>query len=180
MHPHMIHFSRISKRDITRIVIVMAISFAAAFIVNALHSIELPLFLPEGKRPGIPKGVWNEIRYVGIDKAYEQVSQGKGILIDIRDKREYDELHAECSINIPYHEFESIYPDYAQKIRDYPSIFIICNGRLCGLSVRVAKKLLDLKHNNIIITKQDFEDWKDSDLPVEKSKEPENDPSEER
>jgi hypothetical protein len=57
-----------------RILIIFLASVILTVIVNQFHPVSLPLLLPEGKRPGIPKGEWNELRYVDARNASEEFS----------------------------------------------------------------------------------------------------------
>lgn len=157
----------IKKQDVIRILILLVSSLVLSIIVNAMHPARLPLLLSEGKRPAIPTWAWNELRYTDARVAFEKVSTGHGILIDVRERDAFCKSHAVGAINLPYREFEDAYPDFAKdRALDQP-LFIFCQGTLCGISIRVAKHLLELGFKNLIVIKQDFEAWKESNLPVE-------------
>ena len=152
-----------------RVIFIFIASIVFTIMVNAFIPSGLPLLLTDGRRPGIPAGAWNELRYTDARKAYEEVSDGNGILIDLRDEDDYDISHAAGAINLPYHDFEEASYDLAEEISTDRNLFILCNGKLCGMSVRVAKLLSDLGFENLTIIKQDYEDWKKSNLPVEEN-----------
>ena len=149
-----------------RMLIIFIASIVFTIIVNAFHPSGLPLLLTEGKRPGIPVGEWNELGYTDAHKAFKIVSAGQGLLIDIRDKEDYDKSRPAGAINLPYHDFEDACYAFADEVSMDQNLFILCHGKLCGMSVRIAKRLLDLGFKNIQIIKQDYEDWKKSNLPI--------------
>ena len=148
-----------------RVIFIFITSIVFTIMVNAYIPSGLPLLLTDGRRPGIPAGAWNKLRYTDARKAFKMLSAGNGILIDLRYEDDYDISHAAGSINLPYHEFEEACYDFAEEISTDRNLFILCNGKLCGMCVRVAKHLLDLGFENLTIIKQDYEDWKKSNLP---------------
>jgi len=155
----------IIKHNSIRLLIILLSSILFTIIVNSIHPAKLPLFLTEGKRPGIPEGSWQEkIRYIDMDDIVEEISTGNLIIIDLRDSEDFNESHAVGTINLPYYEFEEFYPDFAEQISEDQSVFILCEGMLCGMSARVAKKLMDLGYDNLTIIKQGFDGWKSLNL----------------
>ena len=154
--------------DLVRIMILLLSSLVLAIIVNTLHPMGLPLLLTEVKRPGIPTWVWNQLRYTGVQTAFQEVSTGGGILVDVRDRDDYQKGQAQGAINLPYHGFEEAYPAFANKVSKKEHLFLYCYGTQCGLSARVAKRLLVLGFKNLTIIEHGFEAWKKSDLPIDK------------
>lgn len=160
----------IIKHNSIRLLIILLSSILFTIIVNSIHPAKLPLFLTEGKRPGIPKGSWQEkIRYIDMDDIVEEISTGNVIIIDLRDSENFNESHAIGAINLHYYEFEELYPDFAEQISEDQSVFILCEGMLCGMSAHVAKKLMDLGYDNLAIIKQGFEGWEKYYLPIEEN-----------
>lgn len=155
-------------QDLVRLISLLLCSLVLAIIVNTMHPMGLPLLLTEVKRPGIPIWVWNQLRFTNARDAYDKVLTGHGILIDVRDRDDYRKSHAIGAINFPYHEFENAYPDFAKEVPTHQHVFIYCYGTQCGLSARVAKRLLVLGFENLTIIKQGFEAWGKSNLPVKK------------
>ncbi|HDY89827.1 MAG TPA: rhodanese-like domain-containing protein [bacterium] len=166
---HMSKLKIAAMSNSARMLIIFIASIVFTIMVNAFLPSKLPLLLTGGKRPGIPVGAKNELRYTNARKAFETVSAGHGILIDIRDSDDYDKSHAAGAINIPYHDFEEACYDFAEDVSTERNLFILCHGKLCGMSVRVANRLLDLGFKNLKIIKQDYEYWKNSNLPIEEN-----------
>lgn len=155
-------------QDLVRIMILLLFSLVLAIIVNTMHPMGLPLLPTEVKRPGIPRWIWKQFRFTNARDAYDKVLTGHGILVDVRDRDDYHKAHAVGAINLPYHEFENVYPNFAKEVSKQQHIFIYCYGTECGLSARVAKRLLVLGLKNLTIVKQGFEAWKKSNLPIDK------------
>ena len=161
-------FKTIIQRNSIRLMILFLSSILVTIVINSFHPAKLPLILTEQRRPGIPEGSWQEkIKFINVDDIAAEISNGQVVLIDLRESKEFEELHATGAINIPYYEFEELYPDFIDQISTDKSIFIFCEGMLCGLSTRVAKELLDAGYKNLTVVKQGFEGWKKNQLPME-------------
>ena len=154
------------KQDLVRLMTLLLSSLVLAIIVNMMHPMGLPLRLTKVNRPGIPTWIWNQLRYTDVQTAFQEVSTGNGILVDVRDKNDYQKGYARGAINLPYHGFEEAYPAFANKVSKKEQLFLYCYGTECGLSARVAKRLVVLGFENLTIIKQGFEAWKKSNLPI--------------
>jgi rhodanese-related sulfurtransferase len=155
-------------KSLIRIMIVLLGSLVLAIIINAFHPMRLPLRLAGVKRPGIPKHIWNELRFTNARDAYNKVLAENRILIDVRDRDDFHKAHAIGAINLPYHGFEEYFPAFAKKVSNEEPLFIYCYGTQCGLSARVAKRLLVLGFKDLTIIRHGFEAWKKSNLPIDK------------
>lgn len=156
------------KSNSLRIIIILLISFLLTYLVSIFLPSSLPLFLPEGKRPGIVKNMENKINYIDARLAADEIARGNGILVDVRDTEEFMVLHSEGAINIPYHsESEDIYAELDVILPEGKKIYILCEGKLCEMSVRVAGRLEESGYQSNII-RQDFDGWKRLKLPTEK------------
>ncbi|MFC2113420.1 rhodanese-like domain-containing protein [Bacteroidota bacterium] len=163
----MMSFKTIVKHNSIRLIILFLSTILFTIIVNSFHPTKLPLVLAKESRPGIPEGSWQEkIRFINAEDMAEKISSGQIIIIDLRDSEAFDELHAVGSINIPYYEFEEVFPDFMEQISREQSIFLLCEGMLCGLSTRVAKEFLDSGYDNLSVIKQGFDGWKKRHLPM--------------
>jgi rhodanese-related sulfurtransferase len=156
----------ILKQDFGRLIILLSSSLVLAIIVNTVHPMGLPLLLSKVKRPGIPTWIWNQLRYSDARSAFQEVSTGNGILVDVRDRNDYYKSHVVGAINLPYHGFEENYPAFTNKVSKEENLFLYCYGTECGLSARVAKRLLILGFKNLTIIRQGFEGFKEADLPI--------------
>ncbi|MFC1739696.1 rhodanese-like domain-containing protein [Planctomycetota bacterium] len=150
-----------------RIIILLLFSIVVAIIVNSMHSAELPLILPEGQRPGAPKGSWKaSLQYVDLSDVVDEITAGQAILIDIRESEDFEQVHAVGSINLPYYEFDDVYPDFVEEVSTDKHLVIFGEGMLFGLSAQIARRLLDEGYENITILKKSFEDCQKQNLPI--------------
>lgn len=165
-----IHNLRISiTQDLFRIMFLMFTSLVLGIIVNSIHPMGLPIRLSKVKTPGIPTWVWNQLHITDAQTAFEEVSAGQGLLVDVRDRKDYQKGYAQGAINLPYHEFEEYYPAFAKRVSKEEHLFIYCYGSIeCVLSSRVAKRLLVYGFKNLTTIKQGFAAWKKSNLPIDK------------
>jgi rhodanese-related sulfurtransferase len=152
-----------------RLLIILITSVLVTIVVDLLLPSSLPLILSFGKRPGISKTDRNEMKYTDVNIAFNEFSKGNCLLVDVRDRTEFTKLHPAKSINLPYHGSEDIYTKFSEKISVEKKIFILCEGTICSMSVRIANRLSELGYKNTVIIKQDFEDWKRLKLPTERS-----------
>ena len=162
---------RISKtflqNSALRILVILTASVVLTTGIDLLLPSSLPLKLSEGMRPGISKGVRNDLRYTDVNIAWDELIKGNCILVDVRDKSDFSKLHPVGAFNVPYHESEEIYSAFSEKVSVDKKIYILCDGSLCSMSIRVASQLSELGYRNTIIIKQDFKDWNRLKLPTE-------------
>tara|TARA_B100001250_G_C19685358_1_gene737792 strand:- start:494 stop:1003 length:510 start_codon:yes stop_codon:yes gene_type:complete len=100
----------------------------------------------------------------GFTKYY--FSNRQAIIIDARDKEEYEQSHIKYSINIPYNNYE----DYFDALEELPldQIYIIyCNGGECSLSLDLAYVMFDeFDFENIFVYEAGLPEWKKMSYPV--------------
>ena len=155
------------KVNSVRLLILLVSSILFTIIVNSMAPINLPFLLPDGKRPGLVEGSWQEkIIFIDIESVADM---GQIILIDLRDSEDFDRIHAQGAINLPYFYFDEAVSDFIEKVDEDQQILLFCEGMLCGISARAAKELQDLGYENISIIKQGFDGWKKLNLPIEEN-----------
>lgn len=155
------------QKHIVQIVIILVTSVIVTAGIDFLLPSSLPLILHDGMRPGISRIDRNDLRYTELKVAYNELSQGSCILIDVRDESEFMKSHPAGAINVPYHESEEIYGEFSDKVSVDKKIYILCEGALCAMSVRIASHLAELGYKNTIIIRRDFKEWKRLNLPTE-------------
>jgi len=154
-------------QDTWRIVIMAFSAFAIGLMINALHPQGLPLTLAEAKRPGIPLWVWEQFEFTDVNEAFETASRHENaLLVDVRDRKDYEESHATGAISLPYHEFDGTYREFASRVPLDKCILLYCYGTDCGLSARVATRLVQRGYANVVIVKKGFDAWTAAGLPV--------------
>lgn len=154
-------------KDLVKILLVLLASLVLAIIINSFHPMKLPLWLGEVKRPGIPKEIWKKINFTNAKDAFE-ISNSSGVtLLDVRNREDYLKNRIPNAINLPYHGFEKFYQFFADKVSKDRQILIYCYSRQCGLSARVAKRLIVLGFTNLTVIQGGIEAWKKANLPID-------------
>ncbi len=86
-----------------------------------------------------------------------QVSPGRTILIDVRDKEEYEAEHIKGAISIPIGELSM----RADKNFGKDDELIVCCGSFeCPASTKAATLLSDMGFDNVLDYKGGLKDWK--------------------
>lgn len=167
---NMHNFRIFLMQDLVRIMFLLISSLVLAIIVNSIHPMGLPILLTNVKTPGIPTWVWNKLDISDAQTAFEEVSNGSGILVIVLDRNDYQNGYDQGAIILPYHEFEEYYPTFSKKVSKEEHLFLYCYGSThCVLSSRIAKRLLILGFKNLTIITQGFGAWKESNLPIDKN-----------
>jgi len=154
-------------KDLPKILLVLLASLVLAIIINSFHPMKLPLWLGEVNRPGIPKEIWKKIDYTNAKDAFETSKAYGVILLDVRDRKDYLKNRIPNAINLPYHGFENFYQFFDDKVSKNSQILVYCYGTQCGLSARVAKRLIVLGFTNLTVIKGGIEAWKKANLPID-------------
>ncbi|PIU66453.1 MAG: hypothetical protein COS84_05705 [Armatimonadetes bacterium CG07_land_8_20_14_0_80_40_9] len=154
-------------KDLAKILLVLLASLVLAIIINLFHPMKLPLWLGEVNRPGIPKEIWEKIDFTNAKDAFERSKAPGVILLDVRDKKDYLKNRIPNAINLPYYEFERFYRFFADKVPKDRQILIYCYGTQCGLSARVAKRLIVLGFTNLTVIQGGIKAWKKVNLPID-------------
>ncbi len=155
-----------SSGFVKKMAVILIGSFCLAILVNYFHPDRLSL-LPLREKPGLPGSFKNEFIYIDAADAVPEIRKGAAIIIDIRSREDFNAAHPLHAVNIPYHEFGSSYLDAADILPHDAALFLLCEGKLCGMSERVALKLAEYGYDNIRIIKENFSKWMESGLPVE-------------
>ena len=164
----------VPRQDLLRLMILLLASLVLAIIINMMHPMGLPLRLTEVNRPGIPKAIWEKIDFTNTKDAFERSKAPGVILLDVRDRKDYLKNRIPNANNLPYHGFENDYPNFAKKVSKQHHILIYCYGTECGLSARVAKRLIVLGFTHLTVIRGGIEAWKKVNLPIDEKQISEN------
>jgi len=135
-------------------------------LANALHPMGLPLTLGEVPKPGVPTWVWRQVARVPPAEAQRLWERGEVILVDTRNAEDYAAGHIRGSVSLPYHQFTSRYPAVADRLpRDRP-LLIYCYGSSCGLSMRLAKRLLAEGYSDLTVLEGGIAAWEQAGYPT--------------
>lgn len=155
-------------KDLSRIIALLVGSLALAVLMNGFHPMGLPVWLSEVKEPGIPVWVGKKLQTTDIQTAFSKTSNGEGILVDVRNKEDYQKEHALGALNLPYYGFSEYYSDFAKRIAKKEAIFIYCYHWRCDWDSWVAKRLITSGFSNLTLIEEGFEGWKKLNLPTAK------------
>jgi rhodanese-related sulfurtransferase len=135
-------------------------------LANALHPMGLPLTLAEVPRPGVPTWVWRKVARVEPAEARRLAERKAVVVVDARDAQDYAAGHVAGSISLPYHQFTARYPEVAGELpRDRP-LLIYCYGSSCGLSMRLAKRLLKEGYDDLTVVEGGIAAWERAGYPT--------------
>ncbi|MFH0775099.1 MAG: rhodanese-like domain-containing protein [bacterium] len=154
-------------QDLFRIISLLVASLVLGILVNGFHPMGLPVWLTEVKEPAMPVWVWKGLETKDAPAAFCKVSNGEGILVDVRNKEDYRKGHARDALNLPYYGFSEHYPAFAKRVAKKEHLFIYCYHSKCVLDIWVAKRLLTSGFSNLTIIEEGFEGWKRLKLATE-------------
>ena len=157
-NPRLRRFWRVAIRSVA----IIGIGAALGLLSNALHPMGLPLRLGEVDYPGVPLWVWHKVDTLTPEQAYALWQERSVIIVDARDRTEYDEAHIPGSISLPYHEFTTAYPQVRSRLPEDRRILLYCHGGDCPLSMRVAKRLLGMGYTELMVLSEGIIGWRDA------------------
>jgi rhodanese-related sulfurtransferase len=134
-----------------------AIALPLGVCVNALTPAGVPLWPAAGQHAAVPSAVWQEIKFADVSAV------GPGaVLVDVRESRDYAAAHPLGAVNLPYRQFNAIFPSFRSTVKPRARIFLYCYGSECGTSLRVANRLVQSGFTDVTIIRGGFEAWKSS------------------
>ena len=145
---------------------IAALGATLGLLVNTRHPMRLPLRLREVGGPGIPRWVWERVPNVGVTEAHRLWQRGSATVVDARSSSDYAQGHLAGSLNLPYWEFPTAYPHVAAQLPKGSPILIYCYGSHCGLSMRLAKRLLSEGYPRLIVMRGGIAAWEAAGLPI--------------
>lgn len=153
-------------QDFWRIIFLLVASLILGLAVNLFHPMRLPIWLREVKEPAIPVWVSKRLRTTDAKNAFLESSEGQAVLVDVRNKEDYQKEHIQGAINLPYYGFQRHYPEFAEKISKKAHLFIYCYHSECDIDSWVAKRLLILGFSNLTLVEEGFLGLKEQGLPT--------------
>ena len=100
---------------------------------------------------------------ISPQKAHEMVSSGAGILIDVRDQDEREEIHIPSAMHLGRGTLEL---EIEERVPD-PNAVIICHCGGGGRSALAAESLQKMGYKNVRSMAGGLKAWKDAGLPTE-------------
>lgn len=108
------------------------------------------------------KNLFTQNEFDSVDDTYIQDAikhQKKIVILDAREKANYQKAHIPTSISLPVRRFDKVYKEVMQNIPKDREIIVYCDGSACHKSQVLAKKLSHEGHSNIKIYTDGLPDW---------------------
>lgn len=105
---------------------------------------------------------------VGLDRACQFIDNQEGVILDARSPEDYAEGHIAGSHLLFFYNMNEYYPTLEEQLRESSSILVYCGNVNCDDSEFLANELFNLGYSSILVYKGGFDEWKESQLPIEK------------
>jgi len=145
---------------------IAAIGAVLGLASNALHPMGLPLLLRRVPRPTVPEWVWRRVPHIDAAEGHRRWEARSAIVIDARSSKDYAEGHLPRSLSLPYWEYSAAYPKLAGQLPRNAPILIYCYGSSCGLSMRLAKRLLGEGYQDLTVLGGGIAAWEKAGYPL--------------
>lgn len=138
-----------------------------AVIFNFIHPMRLPLFPRERIEPGIPRRIWERISYVEPRQAYEELKQNRGLLVDVREQKEFIYGRAKGAVSLPYLGYEKHINGFEAHLPKDTFLYLYDGGGDINISARVAKRLILKGYQRVGVIRGGIIAWAREGLPME-------------
>jgi thiosulfate sulfurtransferase len=154
--------------DVIRLAAWAALALLLGASLNASRPGGLPLHPGPGQRAGVPTWVWQRLHFAEVKAAHAEATCGGAILVDVRDTRDYLQVHARGALSLPYRGYGKALPEFLTKARPDSRLYLYCYGSECGLSMRVANRLIQSGFTDVTTVSGGFAAWQQAHLPIER------------
>ncbi len=152
-----------------RAVVLVAIAFLFAACTNAVNPLGIRWTLSPDGRMGLPRVFEDRLPEVNAPEALRMWKSGAAVFIDARDAEDYQEDHIPGAISLPMREWNTAWPKVRQHIPRDGTLLLYCYGGKCGLSTRMAKRLLELGYWHPVILEYGWQEWTEAGCPTERT-----------
>jgi len=162
-----------------QIVTILVVSFICGFGFNAFspHGIDIfdnPWSKHASNDPHYQVTHNSQLReegpivFVELNRACQFVEDKKGMVLDVRTPEEYAKGHIPGAHLLFFYNMYDYYPQLEDQLKESTAILVYCGNIDCDDSEFLANELFNLGHAPILVYKGGFEEWKASQLPVER------------
>lgn len=162
----MIRFLMKKAPHAARAAVLGLVALGVAAACNAANPLGIRWTLSPDGRPGIPRVFEDRLPEANAEEAFALIRSGKVIVIDSRDAKDYQENHIPGAINIPMREWHRAWPRVKHRIPKEATLLLYCYGAKCGLSTRMAKRLLELGYQRPLILERGWKEWVEAGYPT--------------
>lgn len=102
------------------------------------------------------------ILVIGVTRWSGPMATPSLYVINVLDKREYDDCHIKGSINVPFENMQ----DFAKGLNKQTELIIYCSNYWCTASGEAVKMLLDMGFASVWAYEAGMAEWYQQKLPV--------------
>ncbi|MEI6504097.1 MAG: rhodanese-like domain-containing protein [Armatimonadota bacterium] len=146
--------------DVARMAALAAAALLLGVCFNALAPAGLPLWPAPGQQAAVPTAIGGQIRFADL----KTVTPADGVLVDVREPRDYAAAHPVSALNLPYRQFNSLFPSFSATVKLHTPVYLYCYGGECSTSRRIASRLLQSGYASVTIIRGGFEAWEGRSL----------------
>lgn len=144
---------------------ILILAAVAGTAVNSLRSSGLPWradWSPASRL--LPNSAGN--LYVSLDEAKVRYLTQSAIFIDARSPELYRAGHIDGALNLPFQDFDKLFPKVMQNVPLETPIITYCDGNNCDLSEELAFSLLEQGYAKVQVLRNGWTRWKQAGLPL--------------
>lgn len=107
------------------------------------------------------------LEIISLAKTKEFFESKNVLFIDSRNEFEYNAGHIQGAINVSLHEFDA----HRIRLAGIPKdklLIVYCDGAECNSSIELTIKLLEFGFTNLRVFFGGWQEWKDSNLPIDR------------
>jgi len=151
---------------VIRAAALVGIAFICAALTNAANPLGIRWTPSPDGRIGLPRVFEKRLPEVNARQALEMLRSGKAIFVDSRDAKDYQDNHIPGALNIPMREWNTAWPKMRHRLPKTRTLLLYCYGGKCGLSTRMAKRLLELGYQKPVILEYGWKEWTEARYPT--------------
>jgi len=153
--------------DLGKITAIFSASAIIGILLNFLRPMPLPIFSKVVGEPGIPESIWKQIVYVEPREAYETIARRGGLLVDVRERKEYLYNRAKDAVSLPYVGYEDYIDGFEKHTPRDTNLYLYDDSGDIDLSARVAKRLISRGFKRVRIIRGGILAWAREGLPMD-------------
>ena len=144
---------------------IIIVAVLCALVSNSLRQTPFPLLRKNTSSETQQSTV--SMEDISLQEARALFFSGKAVFLDARPTEFYNLGHIRGAINLPYEEFDELFPTVMRRINHDSTIITYCDGEGCQLSKKLALTLKENGYTNVKILENGWTTWKEADLPTD-------------
>ncbi len=144
----------------------LTLAVVLGLTTNWLRHPRLPLFSSQPVLETLP-GQGTDSLIISLNEAEDLYFSHSALFLDARPKEFYEMGHIAGAKNLPYEEFNKLFPLVMKGVDRNTTIVTYCDGEHCQLSKHLALALMEKGYMNVYVLENGWTVWKEANLPVE-------------